>query len=55
MSTHDNIMKDPQFATARIYVGRLNSKIKVADLEGKFSKYGEITGKQFCKNKKKQL
>lgn len=41
-TSHSNIMEDAALASARIYVGGLNAKIKEEHLTAEFSKYGEI-------------
>lgn len=43
----ENLIKDPNFATARIYVGGLTAKVKDEHLRERFSKYGEILGIEF--------
>lgn len=39
-----NIIKDPNFAESRIYVGGLTAKVKDEHLRGRFQNYGTILG-----------
>lgn len=43
----ENLIKDPNFAKSRIYVGGLTAKVKEDHLRERFKKYGVILGKNF--------
>lgn len=39
-----NVMRDPNTAPARIYIGNVSESVTEEDLKNKFSKYGQIIG-----------
>lgn len=40
-------LKDPNTAPSRIYIGNVPEHATKADIEAKFSKYGQINGNEF--------